>query len=126
CGCRYQLQTLEHPFFLCTVGFKRVRKYNDYLVRAVKVLCARSGMMGFRASPVSIMATSSARCESPGVDPWTCMPKHSNPQPDMLEHPIFALPHNRIHPYSDDALAALGRTPTLVAGRKSADRPTMG
>ena len=26
------------------------------------------------------------------VDPWTCMPKHSNPQRDMLEHPIFALP----------------------------------
>ena len=50
----------------------------------------------------------------------------SNPQRDMLEHPIFALPHNRIHPYSDDALAALGRTPTLEAGRKSADRPAMG
>ena len=72
------------------------------------------------------MATSSARCESPGVDPWTCMPKHTNPQCDMLEHPIFALPHNRIHPYSDDALAALGRTPTLEAGRKSADGPAMG
>ncbi len=54
------------------------------------------------------------------------MPKHTNPQRDMLEHPIFALPHNRIHPYSDDALAALGRTPTLEAGRKSADRPAMG
>src|SRR5208282_417207 len=72
------------------------------------------------------MATSSTRCESPGVDPWTCMPKHTNPQRDMLEHPIFALPHNRIHPYSDDALAALGRTPTLEAGRKSAGRPQLG
>ena len=51
------------------------------------------------------------------------MPKHTNPQCDMLEHPIFALPHNRIHPYSDDALATLGRTPTLEAGRKSATGP---
>ena len=80
----------------------------------------------FRASPVSIMATSSTRCESPGVDPWTCMPKHTNPQRDMLEHPIFALPHNRIHPYSDHALTALGRTPTLEAGRNSAGRPRLG
>jgi hypothetical protein len=54
------------------------------------------------------------------------MPKHTNPQCDMLEHPIFALPHNRIHRYSDEALAALGRTPTFEAGRKSADRPAMG
>jgi hypothetical protein len=25
------------------------------------------------------------------------MPKHTNPQRDMLEHPIFALPDKRIH-----------------------------
>jgi hypothetical protein len=39
------------------------------------------------------------------------MPKHTNPHRDMLEHPIFVLPDKRIHPYLDDAFAALGRTP---------------
>jgi hypothetical protein len=46
------------------------------------------------------------------------MAKHTNPHRNMLEHPIFALPDKRIHPYLDDAFAALGRTPKWRRDRR--------
>jgi hypothetical protein len=55
-----------------------------------------------------------------------CMPKPIKPQRDMLDQPVSRCPNYRIRPYADHALAALGRTPTREAGRKSADRPAMG
>jgi len=44
---------------------------------------------GYRARPESIVATFSTRCESPGVDPWTCQ---GRPQRDMLDHHFRVAP----------------------------------
>jgi hypothetical protein len=38
------------------------------------------------------------------------MPKHANPHRDMLITRFSRCPTNRLHPHSDHALAALGRT----------------